>query len=159
MLKLAWTKHRRPDQSVAVEKGRTTNRETSLTYMSLQFVLLRGAGVIPCFWLKIRIIQIYSKVAYNSQHLFSESPYCFCFCEGFRFYTVTLCFFLSDRKILKYCSFATLSALVFFRDAKLVFEFISRESRHHRSSVLNHTSSLWHQFHPIWGRREIDFKG
>lgn len=60
----------------------------------------------------------------------------FAFVREFRFYTVMLCCFSSDRNILKYCSFAILLALVFFRNAKLVFEFISRESRHHKVQCL-----------------------
>lgn len=50
MLKLAWTKHRQPDQSATVERraGPLTEKHHSFT-RTVQFVLLCGAGVIPSF--------------------------------------------------------------------------------------------------------------
>jgi len=89
-------------------------------------------------------------MAYHHHYLFSESPYCFCFVGGIQIlYCRVALLLVRQKKYSNTIIFAILLALAFLKNVKLFFEFISRECRYHRSSVLNHTSPLWHQFCPI----------
>lgn len=97
MLKLAWTKHRRPDQSATVEKGRTAYRETSLIHTNCAVCSTLWSRCHTEFLIKNQTNTDIQQDGFSKHYLFSESLFCFCFVG--EFFTVVL----SDCKKTFFC--------------------------------------------------------